>query len=330
MLADLAVPESVRQSLALTEKGASMISIKFVRILLVVALIPVLDVPLADAANIIISSNGIDSNGCTFSAPCRSLGRAITDNESSGSGYAYEIGCLDSGSYAIDSQQAILQSVIVDCTGTSASVFPLTINGAGITVTLRNITIFGFPSLAAITLINGTLVLDNVHITGTTVAISAQPIGPSKLVIKNSIFENNNSGILIKPGSGGSVVASFDHVTSTKNNGGGLKTDTTNGSVTVDVIDSTFSFNAGNGLNAVGGAGGQNMVSIRNSVIAKNGSAGVQANGANAGVLIATTLLDQNAAGATSLVGAGNILTYGNNEIVGSLGSGFTGTAPLH
>jgi hypothetical protein len=46
-------------------------------------------------------------------------------------------------------------------------------------------------------------------------------------------------------------------------------------------------------------------------------------------VLVQTTLLDQNASGATSIVGGGRILTYGNNSIVGSSGSGFNGPASL-
>jgi hypothetical protein len=46
-------------------------------------------------------------------------------------------------------------------------------------------------------------------------------------------------------------------------------------------------------------------------------------------VLIATTLLDQNVSGATSVVSGGNMFTYGNNDVVGGLGSGFTGTATL-
>jgi hypothetical protein len=97
----------------------------------------------------------------------------------------------------------------------------------------------------------------------------------------------------------------------------------------VDIADSVVSNNGGNGINAVGNAGGQAVVSIKNSVIAKNGVAGVQANGVNAGVLLQTTLLDQNANGATSIVNGGHISTYGNNSIVGSAGSGFTATAGL-
>jgi hypothetical protein len=82
-------------------------------------------------------------------------------------------------------------------------------------------------------------------------------------------------------------------------------------------------------MNAVSGAGGTNMLNIKNSVIARNGSAGVQANGASAAALVNNTVLDSNTAGATSAVGGGRVVTYGNNSIVGSAGSGFTGTASL-
>jgi hypothetical protein len=99
--------------------------------------------------------------------------------------------------------------------------------------------------------------------------------------------------------------------------------------VDLDISDSEISNNAGNGINAVGAGANQNMVSIRNSVIARNGVAGVQSNGASAGVLVATTLLDQNVAGALSVVADGNLVTYGNNNIVGLQGSSFTGTATL-
>ena len=52
-------------------------------------------------------------------------------------------------------------------------------------------------------------------------------------------------------------------------------------------------------------------------------------NGATAAAMIDTTLLDSNASGATAVVGGGHMLTYGNNRIVGSSGSGFTGLASL-
>jgi hypothetical protein len=57
--------------------------------------------------------------------------------------------------------------------------------------------------------------------------------------------------------------------------------------------------------------------------------AGVQVNGASAAAMIDTTLLDSNATGATTAINGGHMLTYGNNRIVGTAGSGFTGSAAL-
>ena len=58
-------------------------------------------------------------------------------------------------------------------------------------------------------------------------------------------------------------------------------------------------------------------------------NAGIQANGTNAAALVNSSVLDSNTAGATALIGAGRILTYGNNSIVGTPGLGFTGPAAL-
>jgi hypothetical protein len=127
---------------------------------------------------------------------------------------------------------------------------------------------------------------------------------------------------------GGSIKASLDHVVVTDKAGGGIKTDSANGLVDLDISDSEFSNNPGNGINLVGSAN-QNMLNLSRMVIAKNGTAGLQANGATTAALVDTTLFDTNTSGATSVVGGGHVLTYGNNRIVGSSGSGFTGPATL-
>jgi hypothetical protein len=255
--------------------------------------------------------------GCSQSAPCL-LSTAVGEAEN-----AEEVSCADGS----DNGAVLLsKSITIDCVGTAGSLNPITVT-SGAVVTLRNFTMWAVSN--GIILQGGTVILENVHISGAVTAISAQPTSPSTLIVKNCVFDSGSAGVLLKPSAGGSLSARFDHVTIAGNNGGGIKIDTTNGPVTVDVTDSEISGNAGNGLNAVGGAGGQVMLSISRSVIAKNGSAGVQANGANAGVMIDTTLLDGNAAGATSVVSGGHILTYGNNRIVGIDGSGFTGSAPL-
>jgi hypothetical protein len=177
----------------------------------------------------------------------------------------------------------------------------------------------------------GTLIFDDCSFEDFAgIALDIEPNGPLNLVIKNSRISNNTgAGVLIKPAAGGSVMATFDGVTIV-NNAGGLKTDTTNGPVTVDVFNSTISKNANNGLVALGGAGGQNMMTVKNDVIASNGQAGIESSGGTAGVLVNNTVLDSNIGGATLAVSGGRILTYGNNSTIGTPGSGFTGTAPLN
>jgi hypothetical protein len=160
-------------------------------------------------------------------------------------------------------------------------------------------------------------------------ALDVEPTGPFNLVVTNSRISNNATGVVIKPAAGGSVTATFNGVTIDGNSGGGLKTDTTNGPVSVDIFNSTISKNTGNGLNVVGGAGGPNVLNLSHDVIASNGVAGIQANGVSAAAFVDTTLFDTNAAGATASVSGGRLLTYGNNRIVGSIGSGFPSSVPL-
>ena len=124
------------------------------------------------------------------------------------------------------------------------------------------------------------------------------------------------------------MTATFDGV-AIVNNGGGLKTNSTNGAIKIDISNSTFSNSGATGLNVIGGAGGANMVTLKNDVIASSATAGIQASGATAAVLVSNTLLDSNATGATAAVSGGRILTYGNNSIIGAPGSGFTSSTPL-
>jgi hypothetical protein len=269
------------------------------------------------AATLFFSALGSGSS-CSQSAPC-GLPTAISEADAKS-----EISCGDSS----DNQLAtISKSLTIDCAGTTGSLNTITVTN-GATVVLRNFTLWNINN--GIILQSGTVILENVHIVGAfSAAIFAQPTSASTLIVKNCVFDTGGGGVTIKPATGASLSARFDHVTIAGNIGGGIKIDTSNGPVTVDITDSEISTNGGNGLNAVGGAGGPAMFNIHNSVIAKNGVAGVQVNGATAAAMIDTTLLDSNGTGATSVIAGGHILTYGNNRIVGTAGSGFTGSAAL-
>jgi hypothetical protein len=291
------------------------------------------------AASVVFLANppaGNDNNPCSFASPCQTLGGSLGKLDSNG-----QVTCAQGTAFG--SAGFPVQSVIIDCPGlfvpnqTAFEGFLGEFIADGIVIKIRHLTVNGqFAGTGAGGVLitggsGGTLVLEDCvfeNFSGTAIQIAAN--GPYTLILKNTRISNNGAGVVIKPASGGSVTATFDGVTIDGNTGGGLKTDTTNGPVRVDISNSTISNNSGNGLNAVSGAGGANMLNLKNDVIAGNGTAGVQANGPNAAALIDMTLLDSNASGALTTINGGRLLTYGNNHIVGSAGSGFTGTAPLN
>jgi Right handed beta helix region len=298
----------------------------------VLVLFAFLDIAPVSAASVIWIANppsGSDSNPCTFASPCQTLQGPESAGQIDSNG---QVTCAQGTAFGSGFLGS--QSLTVDCPGLFLpNSTPIQTQSDGTVIKIRHLTINGQNGVGGVLAVGGngaTLVLEDCifeNFSGTAIQISAD--GPYNLILRNVRIVNNGAGVVLKPAAGGNINATFDHVTIYRNNGGGIKTDTTNGAVTVDATDSVVSSNAGNGFNAVGGAGGQNMVSIKNSVIAKNGTAGIQANGSSAGVMVATTLLDQNASGALSVVNGGNLLTYGNNSIVGLQGSNFTGAATL-
>jgi hypothetical protein len=277
-------------------------------------------------------SDGNTSNVCQHSAPCQTFAAALSVTTPGGA-----VHCLDS--LLSGAAVTVTIDVTIDCSNTESAFFATSVNGAFtinalVKVTLRGLNFYTDPSFSGVSgiiVLQGTSVhVENCKIFGLIgTAFDIEPNGPLNLVVSNSSISTSGSGVLLKPAAGGSINAIFDHVAISQNTGGGLKTDTTNGSVTTDITDSIIGHNGGNGINAVASGANQAIVSIEHGVIAKNGAAGVQANGASAGLLLSRTLLDQNMAGALSVVNGGNIFTYGDNRVVGSQGSNFTNTATL-
>ena len=276
------------------------------------------------------SGSGNDTNPCSFALPCATFQAAQSAVDDGG-----QVLCLDS-SAAGDNFSTSL-SFTLDCSGTfMARVTRFA--GIGLTapnevVKIRNLTMDGLLATqsSAIKVFGAsTLIIENcVFQNFDSVALDIETNSPLNLVINHSRISNASSGVLLKPAAGGSIKATFSGVTITANSGGGIRTDTTNGAVNLDVADSEISNNAGNGINLIGGAGGQNMLNLSRSVIAKSGAAGLQSSGANAAALVDSTLFDTNASGATAVVAGGQVFSYVNNRIVGWPGAGFTGQAGM-
>ena len=272
-----------------------------------------------------VSPTGSGSQ-CTATQPCATVGVALTNISP-----PLRVVCVNGAAPDASSQSLFFSVIQVDIDCPQGAIGQLSFPGSSVTVRIRH---FGFTNNNNPTHISftggGTLILEDCYFEDAPdAALDLEPNSPLNVVIKNTRISNNGGGILLKPNGGGSIKATLDHVTITNNTAGGIRTDSTNGVVNLDVSDSEISHNGANGINAIGGTN-QNIVSVKHSVIAQNGDAGLQSNGANAGILVSATLLDQNAAGATLVVGGGNLFSYGDNDVVGPIGSGFTGTATPH
>jgi hypothetical protein len=278
-----------------------------------------------------VSSTGSDSNPCTAAQPCATLNQASTKASSLGDG---EILCINSPSMltatvsfagTIDCP-GVLGSNAIEGTAAAISVpshYPLSVRNLTITASYFGISITG----------SGTVVVENCVLTGNSTAIQIEPTGPLNVVVRNTTISGGGFGVMIKPASGGSVTATFDHVAFAQNRGAGIHVDSSNGPVTVDVIDSVIAGNEANGVYMISGSGTHgtesSLMTVTRSTIAANRLAGIEVDGHNAAVLLDATLLDSNLSGATDALDGGRVLSYGNNRIVGSAGSGFTASAPL-
>ena len=267
-----------------------------------------------------LSSTGSDANPCTATQPCADITRAMQVVDVGG-----QIYCINSPS-TIGNMGAFIDgfSVTIDCSGlylvNSSNYVGLGFFGTNQVVKIRNLTISELPGSGN-------------H--------AIQVTGSGTLIIENCVFENFNSNTpldiepigAIEPRNNQqpNIKQCFRRIDQASRRrkcdgyiqrphhrrkfGRWIEDRHDQRPVSVDISNSTISNNTGNGMNAVSGAGGTNMLNIKNSVIARNGSAGIQANGSNAAALVNNTLLDSNTAGATSAVGGGRIMTYGNNSI---------------
>jgi hypothetical protein len=278
-------------------------------------------------------NDGNASTSCQRTAPCATLSTAL--GVTSAGGIVF---CADPS--ATIGPATISQDVTVDCSATGAIVNlsclggdGIDINTAGINVTLRGLTVAGPPCAMAPVGINisaaAMVRLEHCKISGfATAGVEIAPsAGTLSIKIQDSTISKNASGILVAPTGGASVVMSVERSQIENNAGGGLKAAGSGGPITLSVSESAISQNGANGLNAVSSASNV-MVNLSRDVIASNGLAGVQANGGNAAVTVDNTSILNNAT-ALAATSGGRLLTYGNNRIVGSAGSGFSNSAPL-
>ena len=289
----------------------------------------------AQATRTWVSGVGDDANPCSRTAPCKTFAGAISKTAAAG-----EINCLDPGGFGA---VTITKSLAILCDGFLGGVLASFTNGIIVNtaatdiVTLSGLDIEGNASgINGVTFIGaGTLHVRRSDIRGFRgggSGINFAPSGGGELYVTDTTIADNgngsaNGGILIAPGVSGYANAHISRVR-LENNSVGIIADGSLSSlgVNVNVQDSVISGNENNGVLTISTAGhAPTTVSIIGSMITGNFGAGLSANGTSATgagsaiIRIGSSSLSANAAGLTQ-TGAGQVRSYGNNQVNASGG----------
>jgi hypothetical protein len=288
------------------------------------------------------AASGSDSNPCTRAAPCLTFAAALAQTAAGG-----EIDVLDPGDFgAATITKAI--SIFAEPEGNGGAVVAPGTSGIVISagssdaINLRGLTFdgLGASGLSGVVFNSGArLRIENCLFQGfATAGIVFAPgvgsAGAAQLSIDDTTIIGNATGIWIKPTGGIAAAVALDKVDIDNNNGDGLQVDGSGGSGTINVAiaDSSASFNASNGIDALSGPGNA-AVSIMRVVASANGVAGIAANqtsGGIASVTVGDSVLYGNAIAAQATGGA-DLLSYSNNQVTGNVTDGsFTAGAGLH
>ena len=276
-----------------------------------------------------VSGVGDDANPGSRTAPCKTFAGAISRTANPG-----EIDCLDPGGFGA---VTITKSVTLDGTGTFGSILAsattgVIINGAGINVTLRNLSINGVgasPGLTGVRIVNAA----NVHIIdcmifgftgGVARGIDDQRTAGGRLFVVNTVVRDNGIGIQMKPTAGASAILGFiDRCTITGNSSSGVLAGA--GSRVV-VSNSLVSANPGNGLfcNATPALAGPE-INAESCVIVANGT-GINVD-SGAFVNMSNLFITTNG---TGMGGVGTYGTFGNNHVTeNTAGNNVPGAPPI-
>lgn len=243
---------------------------------LVAALLAGSGCALAAAQRTFVASTGADTNPCTLTSPCRSFGTALAATADGG-----EIIVLDSAGYgaviitksvAITAPPGIYAGISV----ASLSGVGVTVNGAGISVALRGLTV---NSTAAGTYTGiyftagSKLAIERCTVRGFTLGIfSTAP--DSKMDVSDTVVrETGSDAIAVGVNTGADIRATLTRV---RVENGGSDGVVGQGGATVGIVASTISGNAGIGVRFDSGVGGRTTrINVADSLIEDNDGGGV-------------------------------------------------------
>jgi hypothetical protein len=278
-----------------------------------------------------VSGNGLDTNPCSITAPCRSFAGALVNTLPGG-----EIYVLDTAGYgSVTINQAVS---IVNQTSTAAATstgggFAITISAA-ITdkVVLRGLTIVGGNSGSNGVVFNSgaSLIIQDCSISDfTQSAIQFQTTNAAQLFVSNTRMANTPiAGINVTPqmpSGSGTVHVTVSHVLGHNNGSSPFFFDGRNSGPNVTVLG-TVANSAGSDstqgvVSATSASHASVKLMVRNSVLSNN-STGANSFGPLSTVYLAHSTLSGNG---TALSNSGTLDSYGDNDINGN---GTLGSSP--
>jgi hypothetical protein len=275
-----------------------------------------------------VSVNGDDNNAtCSISEPCATIAGALVRTDFGG-----EISCLDGGTGRLNgngqfiSGVTVQKSVTIDCAGVPFAALNVVINGSGIVVTLRNLTLTTWEytylsgSYNGIEFMNGAaLFLENCVIehfdqSGGNTAIHFAPTsGTAKLYVTDSVIKNNGTasdggGIIIQPAAGAEADVVIER-TKVENNRVGIVA-VSQGTVHGVVRDSVVAGSVASW--GIGAAGSGVSLLVENTTVTGN-NIGLVAE-TKAGMLVSHSSIVLNTNGLYA-AGGGSLLSYKNNNL---------------
>ena len=277
----------------------------------------------AQATRTWVSGVGDDANPCSRTAPCKTFAGAISKTAAGG-----EINAIDPGGFGAVN---ITKSITIDGAGTQASILAantngIIVNGPGIFVNLRNLSINGANTTVGngIRIIQaGAVNIDNVSLmnfagTGTNgrgITIETSTSAVRVNVANSSIFNMENHGIHSVP-TAGNVHLVVDNVSISRGGQAGIN-------LRENTAASIYRSALTNNRNAAGVRLELTTATatISNSLLANN-AAGIThaaAGGAPASFLYGSTVTGNTVAGLQ--ISSGSITSLGNNIIRGNAGN---------
>ena len=263
----------------------------------------------ADGARSYISPSGSDNRPCSRNQPCRTFDAALTKTDAGGEIVALESGTYEPTTIAKAITLAAAPGADVAIRAASGNAVTITAN-VGDTIVLRGLRLMGPGKNTAGT--NGVLLniespnccvfvhLENCIVTDFDKGVQMDVGVASTLIVSDTVFRSNKTGVNFSVGGVESMGASFTRSRFERNEVG-LNTHTGN-SVTV-----SNSAVHGNGVGLQADPGGK--LDIFETTITKNGT-GVQANGV---VRLASSSVAGNGHGLSI---QGTVASMGNNMII--------------